>query len=410
MLNTITIVHTHDSSGSAKDFASVVSNEYPEVEFEFVELPKDYDSQPKGDIVVVAFDSMFQECDKASDWLQSWNESRATTPLLPIAMESGFGKPPEPISGLKSKFFKDDESEILKTIGARMGLALRPGDNKLFVSYRSSDGKIAAAKIEEYFKSCGYVTWLDEARDAKDNTNLELGDDVQEEIERNISKANALILVDTPGVVDSKWVRLEVELAIGKMIPIYPIVLHPSEENTSTSRFRILQGLHRRVCIESKYQDDYLLFDDAELPKIVSCVEDYLLAVYRNRVIQPRELEKWFIEKKWDFGQNKVKEYLHDAKVGDATGFFSLLACCSFEDRIFTPRVKSYLADIGDLAEKGTNFTRNIFLYPGAALNKEDIKQIVTDEVPEMMDRNAMLLSYNEAVARIGTMAGEYYA
>ena len=173
-----------------------------------------------------------------------------------------------------------------------MGLALRPGRNKLFISYRAADGKASAKKIHECFERRGYEAWLDEANDFGGNPNLELGVDVQKEIEARLEDAQALVLIDSPKANESSWVRFEVETAVGKMIPIYPVVLHPKTEATSASRFRVLSGLHRRICIASESDGEKMVFDNSELPNVVDNVEQYLMNVYRNRVVQPRALEK----------------------------------------------------------------------------------------------------------------------
>lgn len=143
---------------------------------------------------------------------------------------------------------------------------------------------------------------------------------------------------------------------------------------------------------------------------IVQQVECFLCGVYENRIVQFRELEKFFAEKKWHFGKNEHLPYLHDAKTGELTRIFSLLACCSFEEVIFAPRVRAFIDGITKLAGLRRLYSRNVFLYPGSTLADEDLNEIISHEVPEVCSTNTDLLSYNEAVARISAMAGGYYA
>lgn len=410
MSNILTVAFAAASKVRADSFIQRVKIEYPELTVERIELVDDDNPMPTGAVVAVLFDDDFSGIDRHTHWLTEWNNRRATTPLLPVALGRE-GKPPEPISGLKAKFADGDETEILRSLGAMLGLTLRPGQNKVFISYRNVDGRVSAEKIFEHLKSCGYVAWLDEGKDVDDNPNLEVGRAVQREIEERLSEANAVVLVDTPMAPDSYWVREEMNIAVGKMIPIYPIVLHPTSEETSPGRFRVLHGLHRRICIESRDDSDgQLVFPDEDLVRIVENVEEYLKTVYRNRVVQPRELERWFTEYEWEFGTNDLLPYLHHGRVGEIPDIFTLLACCSFEDIIFTPRLHAFVKDIQYLSQNDQAFTRNLYLYPGATLNVAEITHIMTSEVPTLATQNAMLLSYNEAIARISSMTGRYYA
>ncbi len=409
MSNVLSVVFARDHRNAAESISCRIASVYAELEIELIELTRSTNPSPSGGVVALLFDEEFNACSERTRWLTNWNEKRASTPLLPIALDSAHGRPPNPISGLKARFAVGDEKEVLRSIGAMLGLALRPGKNKVFVSYRGVDGTVSARRIYDQFIRSGYCAWLDEGKDTDDNPNLELGADVQKEIEDRVADANALILVDTPEAPSSKWIRFEVALAVGKMIPIYPVVLHPDTEETSRGRFRVLQGLNRRICIESTVDSGQYIFDDANLPAIVANVEEYLLRVYQNRVVQPRELERWFVEQKWEFGVSELRPHLHHAKVGRVPDLISLLACCSFEDIIFAPRLQSFVEDIQFLSLKKQAFTRNLFLYPGATQNPLDIEYLMTKEVPDIATLNALLLSYNEAIARISAMTGGYY-
>lgn len=410
MSSILTFAYTAASKNKADPFVDSVAREYPEVTIERIELVDGANPTPSGAAVAVLFDNDFSTVDSHTVWLTKWNQDRAKTPLLPIALGS-HGKPPEPIGALKSRFAVDDEKEILRSIGAMLGLALRPGKNKIFVSYRSIDGRTSATKIYDHLISRGYCAWLDEGKDVDDNPNLELGRAVQDEIEERLTKANAVILVDTPQAPDSYWVREEMNIAVGKMIPIYPLVLHPSTEESSRGRFRVLQGLHRRICIETHEDDNgQITLPDESLDRIVDSVESYLKRVYQNRIVQPREMERWFNEQKWEFGVSDLRPHLHHGKAGKIPNIFSLLACCSFEDIIFAPRLYAFVEDIKYLCQNNRAYTRNLYLYPGATRNEIDIEYIMTKEVPALATQNALLLSYNEAIARISSMTGGYNA
>lgn len=410
MTHTITIAYASFNKAEANALAASIQKVYTEVDFEFPDVVDERSPKPSGSVVALVFDTHFNDSAQRTEWLTRWAAAKASVPLLPIAIDVDHGRPPSPISGTKSRFLGIDQKEILTSIGSLLGLSLRRGENKLFVSYRASDGKESAKLIHEQFAAIGYDAWLDEADDKYGDPNLPLGADVQAEIENRLTASNGLVLVDTPDSVTSPWVRLEVDLAVGRMIPIYPVVLHPPTQKTSACRFRVLHSLHRKSVLESNYSGTQLIIPSGYVSDIVDEVESFLCGVYQNRVLQFRELEKFFLEKKWQFGKNEHLPYLHDAKTGELTRIFSLLACCSFEDVIFAPRIRAFIEGITKLAGLRRLYSRNVFLYPGSTLAAEDLREIVSHEVPEVCSTNTDLLSYNEAVARISAMTGGFYA
>ncbi|MEM7315121.1 MAG: hypothetical protein AAF497_18400, partial [Planctomycetota bacterium] len=149
MSNILSIGFAAASKARADSFISQVEDEYPEISVERIELVDGDNPMPKGAVVILLFDDDFSVIDKHTHWLTELDNRRSTTPLLPVAL-GRHGKPPEPIGGLKARFAGGDEAEILRSIGAMLGLTLRPGKNKIFVSYRSEDGRLSAKKIFEH--------------------------------------------------------------------------------------------------------------------------------------------------------------------------------------------------------------------------------------------------------------------
>lgn len=401
MQTVISVVYQPANADKAQAFVQQVKDRYPGTQVDVHSLDEDEGPSPVGAIIALLFDGAFSGNDSWGCWLSKWSQARATTPLLPIAIDPDHGKPPEPIDGLKSRFLNSDLDAILTTIGASLGLALRPQDSKLFVSYRMADGAKSARKLADYLTSLGYVTWLDEESDVRGRANLNVGDDVQEVIEKELTSANAVIVIDTPDAPSSEWIDIEVQLAIGKMIPVFPIVLHADSEETSSSRFRVLQGLQRRSVVEASPIDGQLVIPDEALEEISSQLETYLQKVYQNRVVEPRNLEQAFLHCGWQYGPNEVLPYLHSGQIGEPTSIWTLLACCSFEDLVFTPRVLAFIADVKSLAAKGKLYGRNFFLHPGAALSQRNKNYLVTHEAPDLPKTNSEVLSYNEIAARV---------
>ena len=198
------------------------------------------------------------------------------------------------------------------------------------------------------------------------------------------------MLVDTPDSITSPWVHLEIEIAVGRMIPIYPVVLHPPSQKTSACRFRVLHSLHCKSVVESDYSGAQLALSSTYVHQVVQQVERFLCGVYGHRIVQFRELEKFFAEKRWHFGKNEHLPYLHDAKTGELTRIFSLLTCCSFEEVIFAPRVRAFIDGVAKLASLRRLYSRNVFLYPGSTLADDDLRELMSHEVPELGSMNRL--------------------
>ena len=182
MKHQLSIAHSPKQAPSAKRFRQAVQDRFPDLEIEMLSIDEGETRRPSGAVVALLFDQDFSNSASRVSWLTMWTSARASTPLLPIAINPGIGRPPEPISGLKARFLVSDLSAILTTIGALMGLALRPQDSKLFISYRMADGAKSAKKLASHLSSHGYVAWLDEESDVRGRTNLNVGDDFQQVI------------------------------------------------------------------------------------------------------------------------------------------------------------------------------------------------------------------------------------
>jgi hypothetical protein len=63
--------------------------------------------------------------------------------LIPVATDPAWVKPPDPISGIKAALYDGSpasEELVLRAVGTLLGMAVRPGEHHIFLSYRSSDG------------------------------------------------------------------------------------------------------------------------------------------------------------------------------------------------------------------------------------------------------------------------------
>lgn len=149
------------------------------------------------------------------------------TQMLPIAVSESHRMPPKCISNPQSYDVKEalERRKLtysqLKTVSisfARDVISLlQPTLTRrnmvLFLSHRRFDGeKIAGAFYDEL---C--LRAQDRFRDLSD---ILVGENAQEVIERNLRKSDAVILLDTPKCGESEWVELEIRMALSMNLPI----------------------------------------------------------------------------------------------------------------------------------------------------------------------------------------------
>jgi len=358
-------------------------------------------------VIAVLFGKTFAQDPHGQQWLLNLGQTQYRIPLLPVALDLTPQKPPVPIDCIKSRLWPVDKDQLLTTLGAFLGMVLRPGKQRLFISYRQLDGTDVAKKLFDHLTSLGFDCWLDIADDNHGDPMLEIGDVVQNEIMERLADASAIIQIDTPSAPASPWVRAEIEAALGKMIPILPVVLHDSSVKTQPSRFRQLNDLHRRVCIQSDQIGTQFQIKDNEVAVVADEMSEYLRKIYIRRAIQPRLLSQAFSTNKWKFANSSEKPHLHEATLGPPPIVpLSLLGYCSFEDFFFAPTLRVYLKDIADLATKDKNYARSLYFYDGQLLYEHDIAYIVENEVVKMKTGHTDLIHYDEAVLRILKITG----
>jgi hypothetical protein len=91
---------------------------------------------------------------------------------------------------------------------------------RVFVSHATAD-KWIARTICEKLEARGVPTFRDD-RDIKG------GDDIPEEIQRELSRSDELLVLLTPNSVNRPWVVLEVGMALARKRRIIPVLCHVS--------------------------------------------------------------------------------------------------------------------------------------------------------------------------------------
>jgi hypothetical protein len=215
--------------------------------------------------------------------------------VLPVSIQPGRHAPPEPLSGLKSLSYDESPAAmgvLVDRIAVLTGLMMVPRDHRLFISYRASDGKTIAQDLYRRLAAAGFSPWLDEAKD-----NLPLGSDVQATLRKQLKHAALILVVDTPDTASSKWMRIEIDFALGNLIPLLPLVVG----NTNQSRFLPLRGLERRVRIQPGAIAPATPLTDVEWENVRTEIEQFLLQVYRRRMKLEARAREIFARKGFDW-------------------------------------------------------------------------------------------------------------
>ena len=196
--------------------------------------------------------------------------------LLAIAIPRWVESPKPPLERYVSASVDPDQATSVKQLAIwlliHFFLRASSVEKSVFISYRTSDGKFAAARLAEGLAKRNFTVFRDENLDDDLQKSLRWGTDAQKELSGRIAEQGALLLVDTPDAVKSPWVRIEVETAHARLKPIYPVVLHPKsvtyEKVGRGGRFPI--NRESQVGISCPYDT----LDDAGVSKAIN--DDFL--------------------------------------------------------------------------------------------------------------------------------------
>ena len=386
----------------AREVSDEVAKVFPETELSIDVATANMTATTLSQLTIVLFGDESYD-DIVCNTQQACAKINPGSPILPITGKAGRDIPPGSMARYKARHWPEERQVILNRIGSLLGLALRPGEQQVFISFRTADGRRVAELIKEHLTNLGYKPWLDEAFDGNTGEpNMPLGADVDATIETNLSQAGAVLLLDTPLASHSRWLYREVDLALGHMVPILPVVFHLSGE-IAACRFRQLQSLHRKVAVEFDAEADPAV-KPKDLDAIVREMEEYLKTVYQRRVVHARDLMAMFQKHCWTFTDVDGMRYRYRSELPSRSGVSNrLLSCCSFEDRIFGPAVRRFAVDVLTLA-KHSHFQRHLYFYAGSPESAMSLEHIYKQEIPEANTSSIVFLNYSEAADAISRL------
>jgi hypothetical protein len=333
------------------------------------------------DLLLVVYQSKVLP-DSAVQYIKDYKSQHKTGGgLIPVGVNTSFHTPPEPISRIKAAQYNGSEEStdrIVKAAGVFLGLALRPGSQRIFVSYRVTDGKPLAQAIHEKLATAGFTPWLDEA-----DENLAIGDEVQDKIRSNIESAAMVLLVDTPDAPASKWVSVEIDIANSQLIPVLPVVAGGEQ----TSRFVQLQGLRRQVSVK---EDASLL--DVDWERVQAEIDELLLSMFRRRLRILSRAQAIFEANgySWRVVDERLRMYRADRTSTPLST--CVLSHCLIHDITYLPALRAYwtyLEHYPELAE----VDRKLCIYDRDKVLSDPEMAAVYNSVPGM---KTVLTHYNE--------------
>jgi hypothetical protein len=285
------------------------------------------------DLLVVPFQSRTLS-DASVRYIEAYRRAHKTGgPIIPVSTSGAFRRPPAPISGIKAANYDGppDAARIVTAAGVFLGLALRPGSQRIFVSYRATDGSPLANAIYKRLEADGFQPWLDKAKD-----NLAIGTDVQDTIRLSMEPVAMVLLVDTPDAPDSKWVSIEIDMANGQLIPVLPVVAGGER----SPRFVQLQGLRRWALVDNGLGGSPL--SDDEWAGVRAQIDELLLSTFRRRLrIISRATEVFAAHSyRWEPVDERLRMYLADKKA--KLLLTVVLSHCLVHDITYVPALEAY--------------------------------------------------------------------
>jgi len=254
------------------------------------------------------------------------SDIRASAPVIPLSLD-GSPKPPEPFSAIKSINY--DLEPLKRRIEVLLGYMLRRKGKSIFISYRESDGAQFAQQLHDFLNEQGFSTWKDTASDRQGFEEIEPGEDVQKIIEGNIEKAALVLLLDTPDMPQSPWVKEEINAAIANNIPVLPVHVRDGSLEPVV-RSSVLRGICRYVDIVAE-----TTFDNSHLNKVLGRLEGFLLDLYRTNLSITVQSKNIFEDCDYDWNIIDLKKSLYSSEKETQRSPKSVISHCSQYSGVF---------------------------------------------------------------------------
>lgn len=148
-------------------------------------------------------------------------------PILPIVRREDFGdiheKLPSIISQVNTINWNDAPDRAVTTILGMLGLVTQ--ERRVFLSYVRRDSGPVAEQLHGLLVQSGFDVFLD-------RFTVPLGSDFSERIDEELADKAFVVLLESPGLAESKWVEHEISYALQHRIEILAVALPSASEPT----------------------------------------------------------------------------------------------------------------------------------------------------------------------------------
>jgi hypothetical protein len=328
------------------------------------------------DLLVVIFDE--REFPKTgSDLIRDYLQKRKKGLLLPVALKIERVLPPEAAEAFKALVFDSAAQgvtgRLVKRAGAMIGLRVQQRDNKIFISYRASDGTAIAIQLEQCLKDLGYPVWRDEALEIDGETKILPGTPVQNQIDEALAKASIVLLVDTPAAPYSLWITHEVDTANGLLLPILPVCFRNNADSIKGPRFQSLLQHQRWISLPLPAGASPPLRDD-QLASIVDYMEQYLCELIQRKCRVPFIVEREFVARSFTWELLDRKLLVGESLKGVDTRFpTKILSHCSIFDHVHASGMKAF----SDFMAKSGRPNFSLYIYDGEMIPEPQLLEFI---------------------------------
>jgi len=269
---------------------------------------------------------------------------------------------------------------LVKRVGAYLGLLTIPKDNKIFISYTVCDGTAYAENVEAYLKSFGFKIWRDENRDEDNEGNIIAGTIVQPQILKEVEQSNLLLVIDTSGAAGSKWVGDEIDHANEHLVPVIPLCIRAADSPNKGSHIRKLKPLNRYL------ESDLSLNNLGEITEEIFL---FLSQVYKRKRDLPRLVSEKFINGGYTWQEIELRRLLYESsKKPNLKRQIMVLSHFPIYEGIHDSSLKNYIKILASLNKR---FTNHLFVFDGPMLTDYEIEQIMKENIDVGLSNIAVL-------------------
>ncbi|KHN56272.1 toll/interleukin-1 receptor domain-containing protein [Pectobacterium fontis] len=348
------------------------------------------------DVLIVLFgkDSLTQS---AIDFIEEHQAAHLHGALvIPVAIDPTCPIPPKPLDKYKALQYDVNTCEakgaLTRRIGAVLGLKLQGRDTRIFISYRVTDGEYLSKQLYLHLKELGYDPWLDKAEEQDGDAGILAGEIVQDKIAAKLVNASLVLLIDTPDSYHSKWIREEINLANGMLVPILPVVFLGAEESRVKPRIKSLEYLQRWVSFEFDGECKSKELTTTQLNRITHEIETYLSDIFIRRCRVPYIVERKFEKAGYDWNLiDKPHAMYKSIKKYSSRVRMTVHSHCSAFSEIYSPA----FVQVGKFLATQQQANHSLYIYDGNLLPD--------DELEPYLDKGMTVIHHQEISAHLSS-------